>query len=190
MVITLMHYPRLQHYKDRQAPWVKVHRDWLNHQGFTSLDLASLGLLTLLWVLGTKANGVIMGTSTEISFWLRMDTFHGNMLTPLIDAGFLSVAYDEGEEVDVRPAKGKAKRQPRGSKKHIARPDGVTEQTWKDFLAVRDAKKAPFTQTALDRMLPEVERAGKTLEQALQLCCIRGWQGFRADWCTKEDYYA
>ena len=77
-----------------------------------------------------------------------------------------------------------------GPQNGVKRPDSVSPQTWEDFLALRKGKKSPFTQTALNRMLVEVEKSGKTLEEALQICCERGWQGFKAEWVHKEEYYA
>lgn len=61
-------------------------------------------------------------------------------------------------------------------------PDDVQPDTWADYLAVRKAKKAPMTATALEGVQREADKAGMTLQQALALCCARGWAGFRADW--------
>ncbi|PUE58339.1 hypothetical protein B9Z44_01200 [Limnohabitans curvus] len=62
------------------------------------------------------------------------------------------------------------------------RPDEVPIEIWADFLAIRKAKRAPLTDTALDGIKGEATKAGITLEQALRECCLRGWQGFRAEW--------
>jgi hypothetical protein len=62
---------------------------------------------------------------------------------------------------------------------------GVSEQTAKDFLTLRNAKKAPFTETALNRIKAEAEKAGFTLEAALAECASRGWQSFKAEWVNK-----
>ena len=51
-----------------------------------------------------------------------------------------------------------------------------------DFLAVRKAKRAPLTQTALRGIQVEARKAGLTLDAALRICCERNWQAFRADW--------
>ena len=51
-----------------------------------------------------------------------------------------------------------------------------------DFLAVRKAKRAPLTQTALRVIQVEARKAGLTLDAALRICCERNWQAFRADW--------
>lgn len=61
-------------------------------------------------------------------------------------------------------------------------PDGVSETVWSDFLSIRKAKRAPLTQTALEAIQREADKAGLSLQQALQVCCARGWQGFKAEW--------
>ena len=69
-------------------------------------------------------------------------------------------------------------------KSAIGRPDDVSEQVWVDFLKLRKAKKAELTQTALDGIRAEAVKAGMTLEGVLTMCCMRGWQGFKADWAV------
>lgn len=59
---------------------------------------------------------------------------------------------------------------------------GVNEQHAKDWLAVRKVKKAPLTQTALDGVRKEAEKAGKTLAQAIEIAAIENWAGYKADW--------
>ena len=70
----------------------------------------------------------------------------------------------------------------RATRSVISRPDDVDEQVWNDWIATRKAKKAPVTQTALDGIHREAQKAGLTLEAALQTMCERGWQGFKAEW--------
>lgn len=61
-------------------------------------------------------------------------------------------------------------------------PDGVSNSVWQDFLKLRKTKKSPVTETALDGIRAEATKAGYSLNQALETCCKRGWQGFEADW--------
>ena len=59
---------------------------------------------------------------------------------------------------------------------------GVTEQIAKDWLEVRKMKRAPLTQTALDAIIKEAEKARLTLNDAIKSCVENSWQGFKADW--------
>ena len=77
-------------------------------------------------------------------------------------------------------------KKPSKSKAVLSKPDDVSsEQIWSDFLALRNARHAPLTETALNIIRKEAHKAGISLEQALETCCMRGWQGFKAEWYIK-----
>jgi hypothetical protein len=57
-----------------------------------------------------------------------------------------------------------------------------------DFLQVRKAKRAgALTKTAFYGIEKEATKAGLTAEQAIQICCQRGWAGFEASWLNGKD---
>ena len=64
----------------------------------------------------------------------------------------------------------------------VARPNGVSEQVWGDFIALRKAKRAPLSATALASITKEAEKAAMHIEEALTECVTRGWQSFKAEW--------
>ena len=72
------------------------------------------------------------------------------------------------------------------TKNHINTPEGVALTLWSDFLVLRRAKKLPITQTALDGLKREADKAGITLNEVITICCERGWGGFKADWLKAE----
>jgi hypothetical protein len=62
-------------------------------------------------------------------------------------------------------------------------PDGISQSVWDEFVkTLRKAKKAPVTQRVIDGMQEQADLAGWTLEKAMEECCIRGWQSFKAEW--------
>lgn len=61
---------------------------------------------------------------------------------------------------------------------------GVDEQHAKDWLAVRKAKRAPLTPTALEGVRKEAEKAGKTLAQAIEIAANENWAGYKASWAV------
>jgi len=69
-----------------------------------------------------------------------------------------------------------------------APPDGVPKTVWQDFQKLRKAKRAPITDTAIDGIRLEAEKAGMSLGDALAMCCKRGWQGFEAAWVASSDH--
>jgi uncharacterized protein YdaU (DUF1376 family) len=68
-------------------------------------------------------------------------------------------------------------------------PDGVSLAIWQDFVALRKAKRAAVTKTALQGIEREAQKAGLTLQAALQEMCARGWTGFKAEWLQKKGNY-
>ncbi|QND84586.1 Helix-turn-helix domain-containing protein [Chromobacterium vaccinii] len=63
---------------------------------------------------------------------------------------------------------------------------GVDAQHAADFLAIRKAKRAPLTPTAMAGIEREAAIAGLTLAQAIQISAERGWQGFKAEWLQRD----
>jgi uncharacterized protein YdaU (DUF1376 family) len=62
---------------------------------------------------------------------------------------------------------------------------GVDVRIVADFKALRSKKKAPVTETAIAGIKREADAAGLSLEDALRICCERGWAGFEAKWITE-----
>ena len=65
--------------------------------------------------------------------------------------------------------------------------DGIDEQVAKDYLVVRETKKAPLTKTALDGNKREANKAGITLEAALRVCIENNWRAFIAEWYANRN---
>jgi hypothetical protein len=61
-------------------------------------------------------------------------------------------------------------------------PSGVSDTVFNDYLKIRKAQKKPWTPTALKLMENEAKKANISLQEAMELCCARGWVGFKADW--------
>lgn len=62
------------------------------------------------------------------------------------------------------------------------RPDDVSEQTWGDWIALRNGKRAAVSATVVSEARREADKAGITLERFLSIWCVRGTQGLQADW--------
>lgn len=63
-----------------------------------------------------------------------------------------------------------------------AKPDGVSDQVWLDFVRHRKAKNAPVSLTVIAGISREAASAGWTIEKALTECVVRGWRSFKAEW--------
>lgn len=91
----------------------------------------------------------------------------------------------EEEEEGKRKGKGKegtVADAPKKNAKTMLSELGVEDQTAKDWLEIRKAKRAPLTQTALDDLVREAGKAGITVNEAVTICARRSWQGFNASW--------
>jgi uncharacterized protein YdaU (DUF1376 family) len=65
-------------------------------------------------------------------------------------------------------------------------PEGVSNEVFKDFCKLRKGLKAPVTQTAINGLAKEGQKANLSLEQVMILCCQNGWRGFKADWIKEK----
>jgi uncharacterized protein YdaU (DUF1376 family) len=71
-------------------------------------------------------------------------------------------------------------------KSKLNTPVGVDESVWNDFVILRKAKKLPITETAINGIAKEGNKAGLSLEQTIRICCERGWGGFKAEWIAPQ----
>ena len=116
-------------------------------------------------------------TVTDVSR-VTSRTCHGRVTRPDTDT---DTDTDADEENKTPPARKRA-----GSRSQVERPDDVSEQTWADFLELRKSKRAPLTATALAGIAREADKAGMSLQDAIALCCERGWQSINARWISEK----
>jgi len=72
----------------------------------------------------------------------------------------------------------------------VATPIGVSESVWQDFVKQRKAKKAAVTQTVIDGIQREADKANWTLDAAIAECVVRGWRSFKAEWVAPKQTFA
>lgn len=63
------------------------------------------------------------------------------------------------------------------------KPEDVSHAVWEDF---KNQRKTKITNTALDGIRKQAEKAGWTFEDALREAVTRGWQSFKAEWVNNE----
>jgi len=87
-------WTEFQHYKDRNPPWVKLHRKLLDDFKFSKLPIASKALAPMLWLLAAETmDGSITADEEELAHrlrWKLADVKAG--LSPLFEMGFLILA--------------------------------------------------------------------------------------------------
>jgi len=65
-------------------------------------------------------------------------------------------------------------------------PEGVSQDVWDSFVEQRKKSKAVISETVINSIQKEANKAGWTLEMALAECAARGWRGFKADWVISD----
>jgi uncharacterized protein YdaU (DUF1376 family) len=69
--------------------------------------------------------------------------------------------------------------------KGVSKPDDVSDDVWRDFKKHR-AKHGGITDRVIAGFRREADRAGWTLEQAMDECITQGWRGFKAEYVKER----
>ena len=166
MILRPKNWSEYQHYKDRNPPWIKLHRDLLNDRDFMCLPIASKAIAPLLWLLASEEkSGDFNANVAELAFRLRMTEKEINDgLNPLISKGFfvdasgvlaecLQVAIPETEterETETKTKKSKSIT--------LELPEWLPENIWNDFVELRKFIKKPMTDRAKQLMLLNLQK--------------------------------
>ena len=191
MLLQPKNWAVFQHYKDRCPPWIKLHRDLLNNRAYICLPIASKALAPMLWLLASESkDGVFDGSLDELVFRLHITPKeYQDGVKPLIDNDFfilVSGVLAERKHNAIPETEGETETETKKKATSVAPPEGVSDSVWQEFKSLRKAKKAPITQRAIDAITSEANKAGWTLEKALEECVVRGWQAFKADWVATK----
>ena len=191
MLLQPKNWAVFQHYKDRCPPWIKLHRDLLNDRAYMRLPIASKAIAPMLWLLASESkDGVFDGSLDELVFRLHItEKEYKDGVKPLIDNDFFTVVSGviaECKQDAIPETERETETKTEKKATSVATPVGVSDSVWQEFKSLRKAKKAPITQRAIDAITNEANKAGWTLEKALEECVVRGWQAFKADWVATK----
>jgi hypothetical protein len=198
--------------------WIKMRSDLFTHPKVVRISsalkadtLRTVGGLMSVWCLfdAHSVNGIMEGYSSEtLDDHLRWGGFSGAMISVewlVEDSGLLMLprfdthngqsakrrAQDADRKKVVRKtsASDADKMRTREEKRREEYKPPISPVLLRDFQAVRKAKKAgPITETVYNGIVREAEKALITAEQAIQICCERGWQGFKASWLKDQSF--
>lgn len=90
MTIVPKNWKDFQHYKDRNPPWIRLHKKLLDDYDFHCLHVASRALAPLLWLIASEnIDGEIDCDYRKLGFRLHMEPSELEAaLKPLLDSGF------------------------------------------------------------------------------------------------------
>ncbi len=63
----------------------------------------------------------------------------------------------------------------------------MNDATWRDWCALRKAKRAGVSETVITGAREEADLAGMSLEAFLRVWVLRGSQGLQASWLTPRE---
>lgn len=199
MLIRPKNWREFQHYKDRNPPWIRLHKHLLDNFEFQRLPVASRALAPMLWLLASDSlDGSIDASPAKLAFRLRMSEKDViDALKPLIDNGFFAAddvcsevlatclhgAVPETEtetETEIRAKRVKADASV--SVQDLV-SEGVDPAHARDWFMIRKDKGAKkLTVTAWKAVKTEAEKARMTPAQAVKIAAENTWQGFKAAW--------
>jgi len=163
-------WDEFQHYKDRNPPWIKLHRALLDDYEFARLPDASKAHLMLIWLLASQSEGRIPADPKFLQAKLGLDKQPD--LQVLVDSGFLiaeqsaSTLLQQGASNALDLARSREKRREEAEEsiarfgrfwlaypRRVAKPDAL--KAW---------KKLGLSFEAFEELMAALERA-KASEQ-------------------------
>lgn len=178
----IKNWDRFQHFKDRKPIWIKLYRDLLDDLNWHELDGKSAKALVMIWLIASEELGKLPEIKT-LAFRLRMSEKETKEVVTKLsqwleqdDISTISDGYQDDMPEKRREETDKEK------EKETDTPSGVSQQVWDSFVKQRKTKKAQVTSLVIDGIQKEADKAGWTLEMALNEVVVRNWQSFKAEW--------
>ena len=178
----IKNWDRFQHFKDRKPIWIKLYRDLLDDLNWHELDGKSAKALVMIWLIASEDLGKLPETKT-LAFRLRMSEKETKEVVTKLsqwleqdDINTISDGYQDDMPEKRREETDKEK------EKETDTPTGVSQQVWDSFVKQRKTKKAQVTALVINGIQKEADKAGWTLEMALNEVVVRNWQSFKAEW--------
>jgi len=103
MKITIKNWAKFQHYKDRNPPWIKLHKDLLNNRDYLSLGIEGMAIAPLIWLLASELStaGTFEIDHDDIVWRLRIDSsVLAKGLQQLVDKKFIEISNQDSKLED------------------------------------------------------------------------------------------
>ena len=198
-------WDNFQHYKDRNPPWIKLHNQLLDNYEFELLGDSSKGHLLCIWMLASRTQNKMpydakwiakIGASSKVDLQAIessgfIERLHdaSNMLHKENNCDSVSVPSEEKSRVETEAEKSRSKVSSKLD--YSSWPEMPSEQTLKDWLAMRKRLKANVTQTVINRFANQLHKAkekGFSVNDCIAECVVRNWRGFDVTWLNQQNF--
>jgi hypothetical protein len=159
------------------------------------LDPKAAKVLTMLWLIASEDDGNIPSTK-QLAFRLRMPEKETEVCISKLshwleqdDINAISKRYqDDALETETETEKEREKETKKAT--IVATPIGVSQEVWDSFVKQRKTKKAQITELVIAGIQREANKAGWSLENALNEIVVRNWQSFKAEWVKEKQSHS
>lgn len=178
--LKVKNWTEFQHYKDRNPPWIKLHRTLLDDYEFARLQDASKAHLMLIWLFASQKDGLVpddpaflkkkLGLEKEPN--LKLLISHGLLIQEQNASNTLSGCQQSAPREEAYKASEKT------TEEGVVLPDWLPKDEWKALLEVRRGKKVQNTSRALRLLLTELERLkslGHDPARVLDQSTLKSW---------------
>jgi len=191
----IKNWSKFQHFKDRKPPWVKLYRDLLDDIEWHELDPKAAKVLTMLWLIASEDDGNIPSTK-QLAFRLRMPEKETEVCISKLshwleqdDDSTISGRYQDDALETERETETEREKETKKAT-IVATPIGVSQEVWDSFVKQRKTKKAQITELVIAGIQREANKAGWSLENALNEIVVRNWQSFKAEWVKEKQSHS
>ena len=181
----IKNWNKFQHFKDRKPIWIKLYRDLLDDLNWHNLDPKLAKALVMIWLIASEDCGKLPEIKS-LAFRLRMSEKDTKDIVTRLSAWLEQDDIDGISSVyqDDMPEK---RREETDKEKEIEAPEGVSQQVWNSFVKQRKTKKAQLTDLVINGIKKEADKAGWSMDLALNEIVVRNWVSFKAEWVAKPE---
>ena len=140
-----------QSYKDRNPPWIRLHKKLIDNYDFQRMSVEARALLPMLWLMASEdkdpVSGMLRFSHEEIAFRLRQETKTiAKTINEIIDSGFiektdsyievtdsLQIYHSETETEAEAETEAKAETDPKAETTVAAAKKPPTADTWNAY---------------------------------------------------------
>ena len=174
--LRIKNWEEFQHYKDRNPPWIKLHRTLLDDYEFSCLQDASKAHLMLIWLFASQCEGRIPDDPKFLQRKLGLSVAPD--LKTFIDHGFLIPEQSASNALALDASKLRLETETYKATETYKPPEWINREVWDSWILIRPAKaRTTASLKAAVKKLDDFRTAGFDPNEAIANSLANGWQG-------------